>query len=469
MAKHCRSSFRPSMSHTSTPLYRIHSDVWGPTPQSSLKGHRYFVIFVDEASRYTWTYLLATKSGVTSIVRHFCNMVNTQFGRGIQRFWSDNEHDFVNAELASFFADQGILHETSCVATPEQNGMAERCIEYVTSTARTLLLNYHVPWSYWGEAIFTSTHLVNRLPSQTLVFTSPIDRLHAAFPSISLRTGLLPRIFGCTSYVHDSSSSQTKLDARALRCVFVGYSSLQKGYKCYHPSSRRFFVSANVTFAEYEPFFGVSSTSSRLPLYEVPLASPLTPLSPLGSPEPSSSSTPPTSSPPLEPIVERRGDPPPSIPSLLRSDELASPPSGELPSSSSGDLLTPPPTDSSSSSSGDSSFVRGPLPDVSPSHSPSSPADDDDDLHWPIALRNGVRQCTRTPRYPLSLSFLRSADYSLPAVPYSDRVGPDSSPLSRCYRFSPLESGDGRGDAFLAQEPHLGCRSVAVRQDGSGL
>ena len=287
--------------------------------------------------------------------------------------------------------------------------MAERCIGYVTSTARTLLLNYHVPWSYWGEAILTSTHLVNRLPSQTLAFTSPIDRLHAAFPGISLRTSLLPRIFGCTTYVHDSFGSQTKLDARALRCVFVGYSSLQKGYKCYHPSSRRFFVSANVTFAEYEPFFGVCFTSSRLPLDEVPLASPLAPFSPLGSPEPSSSSTPPTSSPPLEPVVECRVDPPPSIPSLLPSDELASPLSGELPSSSSGDLLTPPPADSSPSSSGDSSSEPGPISNFSPPHSLPSPADDDDDLHWPIALRKGVRQCTRTPRYLLShyLSFNR--------------------------------------------------------------
>ena len=104
---------------------------------------------------------MATKSGVTSTVRHFCTMVNTQFGRDIQRFRSDDVRDFVNAELASFIADQGILHETSCVATPEHNGMDERRIRYVTSTARTLLLNYHVPWSYWGEAILTSTHLVN--------------------------------------------------------------------------------------------------------------------------------------------------------------------------------------------------------------------------------------------------------------------------------------------------------------------
>ena len=100
LAKHRRSSFHLSPSHTSTPLYHIHSDVWGPAPQSSLKGHRYFLIFVDEASRYTWTYLLTAKSEVASTVRHFCAMIHTQFGRGIQRFRSDNARDFVNADLA---------------------------------------------------------------------------------------------------------------------------------------------------------------------------------------------------------------------------------------------------------------------------------------------------------------------------------------------------------------------------------
>ena len=288
LAKHRRASFHLSPSHTSIPLYRIHSDVWGPAPQSSLKGQRYFLIFVDEASQYTWTYLLTAKSEVASTVRHFCAMIHTQFGRGIQRFRSDNARDFVNSDLASYFAERGILHETSCVATPEQNGMAERRIGYVTSTARTLLLNYHVPWTYWGEAILTSTHLVNRLPSQQLAFTSPIDRMHAAFPDIPLRTGLLPRIFGCTAYVHDPSASLTKLDARALRCVFIGYSSLQRGYKCYHPPSRRFFILANVTFAEYEPFFGARSSSSCLPLDAAPLALP-----------PVELNVPSTSSPPL--------------------------------------------------------------------------------------------------------------------------------------------------------------------------
>ena len=243
LAKHRRSTFSPSESHSSVPLFRVHSDVWGPAPQASLRGHRYFLIFVDEATRYTWTFLLAAKSEVSKTIRQFCTMVQTQFGRGIQRFRSDNARDFFNSDLDSFFAERGILHESSCVATPAQNGIAERRIGYVTSTARTLLLNYQVPWSYWGEAILTSTHLVNRLPSQRLGFRSPLDRMNAVFPDVQLRTGLLPRVFGCTAYVHDTSSTLPKLAARALRCVFTGYSAISvllRVGRCYICRARTF-------------------------------------------------------------------------------------------------------------------------------------------------------------------------------------------------------------------------------------
>ena len=45
-----------------------------------------------------------------------------------------------------------------------------------------------------------------------------------------------------------------KLDPRALRCVFVGYFSTNKGYKCFHPPTEKIFVSADVTFVEIESF-----------------------------------------------------------------------------------------------------------------------------------------------------------------------------------------------------------------------
>ena len=43
----------------------------------------------------------------------------------------------------------------------------------------------------------------------------------------------------------------------------MGYSSTQKGYKCYHPPSKKFFVSADVTFSESESYFGSSVNNDQ--------------------------------------------------------------------------------------------------------------------------------------------------------------------------------------------------------------
>ena len=83
-------------------------------------------------------------------------------------------------------------------------------------------------------------------------YQSPLGLLGAAFPNQKLFLGLPARIFGCTAFVHQKSG---KLDLRAQKCVFVGYSSTQKGYRCYHPTTRKFYVSADVVFHESEPFF----------------------------------------------------------------------------------------------------------------------------------------------------------------------------------------------------------------------
>lgn len=59
-----------------------------------------------------------------------------------------------------------------------------------------------------------------------------------------------------TCFVRDHRPSVGKLDPRAVKCIFVGYSSGQKGYKCWSSSDRRLFVSMDVTFRESIPFYG---------------------------------------------------------------------------------------------------------------------------------------------------------------------------------------------------------------------
>ena len=59
-----------------------------------------------------------------------------------------------------------------------------------------------------------------------------------------------PRIFGCCSFVWDVCPEVSKLDPKSLKCIFLGYSRVQKGYWCYCPTLHRYLVSTDVTFLE---------------------------------------------------------------------------------------------------------------------------------------------------------------------------------------------------------------------------
>ena len=81
---------------------------------------------------------------------------------------------------------------------------------------------------------------------------------------------LRPRVFGCTCFVHILTPGQDKLSAKATKCIFLGYSRLPKGYRCYAPETHRYFLSVDITFFEDSPFF--SSSMSLLVSKVLPLS-----------------------------------------------------------------------------------------------------------------------------------------------------------------------------------------------------
>ncbi|RVW43520.1 Retrovirus-related Pol polyprotein from transposon TNT 1-94 [Vitis vinifera] len=184
---------------------------------------------------------------------------------------TDNAREYFSAQFTSFMSHHGILHQSSCAHTPQQNGVAERKNRHLVETARTLLLHNHVPFRFWGDAVLTACYLINRMPSSVLHDQIPHSLL---FPDQPLYF-LPPRVFGCTCFVHILTPGQDKLSAKAMKCLFLGYSRLQKGYRCYSLETHRYFISADVTFFEDSPFF--STTSESLPVSEVlpiPIVSP---------------------------------------------------------------------------------------------------------------------------------------------------------------------------------------------------
>ena len=186
-----------------------------------------------------------TKFLLTSITRLLLNLV--------QRYRCLGE--YIGENLNLFFNKIGLSHQQTCTNTPQQNGLAERKNRHLLEVARALMFIKNVPKFYWGDAILTAAYLINHMPSRVLKGQSTVQLLSKKYPSAKIFSHLPPKIFGCVVYIHVSSQNRSKLDPRALKCIFLGYTHNQKGYKCYHPPTKKHFVTTDVTFFEHLAYY----------------------------------------------------------------------------------------------------------------------------------------------------------------------------------------------------------------------
>ena len=83
----------------SSPFELVHSDLWGFAPFNSVNGFRYYSLFVDHYSRFTWLYLLESKSKAFAKFVHFNAMIENQFSSKIKTFSSDTMKKFLITRL----------------------------------------------------------------------------------------------------------------------------------------------------------------------------------------------------------------------------------------------------------------------------------------------------------------------------------------------------------------------------------
>ena len=96
------------------------------------------------------------------IFKSFSAEIQNQFGVSIRTFHSDSALD-LSSQFQQFMSHHGIIHQTSCPYTPQQNGVAERKNRYLIETACTLLIKSHVPLRFWGDAVLSACYLINRV------------------------------------------------------------------------------------------------------------------------------------------------------------------------------------------------------------------------------------------------------------------------------------------------------------------
>ncbi|RVX09440.1 Retrovirus-related Pol polyprotein from transposon RE2 [Vitis vinifera] len=108
LGKHTRVSFPKRLNNQAkSPFELVHTNVWGPCQTASTLGFQYFVTFIDDYSQCT----------------------------------CDNAREYFSTPFTSFMSQHGILYQSSCAHTPQQNGLVEHKNRHLVETARTLLLH----------------------------------------------------------------------------------------------------------------------------------------------------------------------------------------------------------------------------------------------------------------------------------------------------------------------------------------
>ncbi|CAN0905823.1 Retrovirus-related Pol polyprotein from transposon TNT 1-94, partial [Linum grandiflorum] len=221
--KQHRASFSGKSTRKHDKLELVHSDVCGPVEMESLGGNRYFVTFIDDATRKTWVYMMKAKSQVFEIFRNFHVMVERETGSKLKCLRSDNG------------------------GTPQHNGVAEKMNRTIVEKVRCMLRMSDLPKTFWAEAVQCAVYLINRSPSIPLGLDIPYRAWKGRDPTYSHL-----RVFGSKAYMHVPKEQRSKLDSKTVPCIFVGYADEEYGFRLYDPEKKKVVRSRDVVFFEHE-------------------------------------------------------------------------------------------------------------------------------------------------------------------------------------------------------------------------
>ncbi|CAI7876030.1 unnamed protein product [Closterium sp. NIES-54] len=204
---------------TEAPLQTLHMDVWGPARVRGQGHERYFLLVVDDYSRYTTVFPLRSKGEVTEVLIDWIRVARLQlrerFGSDfpVLRLHSDRGGEFSSDLLRAFCRAEGTF---TLPASSQQNGIAERRIGMVMDFARTSMIHAVAPHFLWPFAVKFVARQLNLQPRVSLPETSPTPRWTGKVGDASAF-----RVWGSRAFVRDLSAD--KLSSRAAPCVFLGF------------------------------------------------------------------------------------------------------------------------------------------------------------------------------------------------------------------------------------------------------
>ncbi|CAI7894651.1 unnamed protein product [Closterium sp. NIES-54] len=196
------SSFPP----TEAPLQTLHLDVWGLARVRG-QGHEwYFLLVVDDYTRYTTVFPLQRKGDVPAVLTPWIRDVRLQLRERFEsdfpvlRLHSNRGGEFSSDLLRAYCEEHGIRQTFTVPASPQQNGVAERCIGLVMEVARTSMIHAAAPHFLWPFAVRYAAHQLNLWPRVSMPETSPTLRWTG-----KVGDALRFRVWGARAFVRDTT------------------------------------------------------------------------------------------------------------------------------------------------------------------------------------------------------------------------------------------------------------------------
>jgi len=245
LGKQARHPFPVQTTHVSSkPLEMIHSYVRS-TKTKSIRGCKYYVSFIDDHKRKVWVYLMKHKGEVFQHFLNFKAMVEKEKGASIKCLRFDGRGEYFSNEFNEYLKEHGIQKKYSCNYSPQQNGVTERKNKHIIKITHAMLNEKNLPNYFWAKVVAITVYIMN-LTSTTVVHGMTLkEKITGKKPDVSHL-----KVFGCIAYVHVPDEKKSKLDPKAKKCIFIGYSLEQKGYRCFNPSTQKLQVSRDVVFNE---------------------------------------------------------------------------------------------------------------------------------------------------------------------------------------------------------------------------
>ena len=136
-------------------------------------------------------------------------------------------------------------HQLTVTYTPQQNGVSERKNRIVMEMTRYLLEEKGLPKKLWAKAVYTVVYIQNQGMTKAIKDMTPLEAWSGYKSSIKHF-----RVFGSIYYFHIQEQKRGKLDTKAKKGIFIGYSSQSRGYRMLNLEDEKIVISRDVTFDE---------------------------------------------------------------------------------------------------------------------------------------------------------------------------------------------------------------------------